>query len=535
MSWFNSRRSDVMALNGAVATSQPLAAQAGLNALRSGGNAVDAAVCAAATLCVVEPMSTGVGGDLFALVWSAADKKVFALNASGRSPLAANAADVKKRGLSAIPLTASEHAALAVSVPGQVAGWHDLLTRFGSQTLKTALRPAIEYAESGFPVSEIIAANWAQAAPKLQRHPSGAELLSNGSAPITGQTMRLPTLARTLRVIADGGADAFYKGELARRIADFTQKRGGWLTDADLADHRSEWVAPISVNYRGVDVWECPPNGQGLVTLLALNMLENFDVSDVEPQSAQRYHWLIEVTRRAFADGLAHIADPAFADIPLKKLLSKDYARAAEIDASRAANAPSAPAELGEDTVYVTVVDGEGNACSLISSLFYGFGTGLVAPETGVALQSRGALFSLDPRHPNYLQGGKRPYQTIIPALATHNGELWLSFGVMGGYQQPQGQLQVLSNMIDYGMAPQAALDALRYSVDVTGDGAASVEEGLPDDVFIDLQTRGHKLKRAKNYERLLFGGGQIVRRDPDSGVLTAASEPRKDGCAVGW
>ena len=537
MSYFRSRRSAVVARRGAVATSQPLAAQAGLKMLMDGGNAVDAAVAAAAALNVVEPGSTGIGGDMFALIWSKEARKVVALNGSGRSAAAANAEEVRKRGYHAVP-TEGKDAALAVSVPGTVDGWDTALRTCGRMTLKEVLQPAIHYAIEGYGVSEVIANGWKNVEAKLAARPSGQEMLPGGRAPRYGEIARLPTLGKTLQAISEGGRDAFYKGKVAEAIANFVQQERGWITTQDLAEHHSDWDVPISTDYRGVTVYECPPNGQGIAALIALNIAEGFDIHDMGVQSPDTYHHLIEAMRLGYADALQYVADPRVVEVPIGPLLSKKYAGRRRGLIRRGAAVPevSYGDPMGSsDTVYVTAVDGDGNACSLINSLYQGFGSGLVVPGFGIALQNRGALFSLDTRHPNYLQGRKRPFQTIIPAMATRGGEMWLSFGVMGGFQQPQGHLQVVSNMVDFGLDSQKALDALRFSVEVTGTGVVKLEEDVPDEVVTELRRRGHRVQLAAGYERTSFGGGQVIARDAETGVLTAGSEPRKDGAAVGW
>ena len=534
---FRSRRSAVVARNGAVATSQPLAAQAGLHILKDGGNAADAAVATAAALSVLEPMSTGVGGDLFALIWDARTRRVVALNGSGRSAMAANAAEVKQRGFRQIPAH-GPGSALAVSVPGTVDGWQTILESYGRMALRDVLAPAIDYALNGYGVSEIIAAFWQGSEGKLAARPSGAELLPGGRAPRYGEVVRLPELGRTLQAIAAGGRGAFYRGDLARRIADFVQSEGGWLAADDLAAHHSNWDEPIHTDYRGVTVWECPPNGQGIAALIALNIAEGFDIPNLGRQSADVYHYLIESMRLAFADALQYVADPRAVDVPIGPLLSKEYAarRREAIRPETALRGVTYGRPVSSaDTVYVTVVDGEGNACSFINSLYSRFGSGLVVPGTGIALQNRGALFSLDESHPNYLRGGKRPYQTIIPGLATRHGELWLSFGVMGDFQQPQGHLQVISNMVDFGLDPQQALDALRFRVEIDGEGKIKVESGLARKTVAELRRRGHEVEVLSGDQRTVLGGGQIIARDPETGVLIAGSEPRRDGAAVGW
>ena len=530
--YFDSRRSTVHARRGMVATSQPLAAIAGLRMLMEGGNAVDGAVAAAAVLSVVEPFYTGVGGDLFALVWMDKEKRVLALNASGPAPGAASIDELKNRGLTEVP----SFSPYAVTIPGTVDGWNTLLHTCGSMPLAHVLAPAIEYAEEGYPVSDIISWLWAGGMTQLSRHPSGAELMINGRAPRHGEVVRLPELARTLRTIAEGGPEAFYKGELAEKIATFVQDQGGWLSSNDLAAHTSTWDEPISTDYRGVTCWECPPNNHGLSALLALNIAEGFDIKGMGFQTPDTYHHLIEAMRLSFADALRYIADPRRALVPTGELLSKSYAekRRLNVQGDRAlTHIPPGNVIAGSDTVYVSCVDGQGNACSLINSLYDRFGTGLVVPGTGIALHNRGALFSLDPTHPNALEPGKRPYHTIMPAMATQNGELWLSFGVMGMFQQPQGHLQLLVNMVDFGLDPQAALNPLRFSVQLSG--GVALEEGLPQSTFEELKKRGHTVRLVEGYDRYIFGGGQIIQRDMDTGALRGGSEPRKDGCAIGW
>ena len=532
--FFNSRRSTVHATHGMVATSQPLAAMAGLRVLMDGGNAVDAAVATAATLNVVEPMSTGVGGDVFALIWKAADKEVLALNGSGRAPMAATIEDLQAKGHRRMPAFGP----LSVSVPGTVHGWEVLLKSEGTMTLADALAPAIDYAENGFPVSDIIGFQWKQQEDKLAALPSGQEMLVNGRAPREGDLMRLPTLARTLRAVAEGGSEAFYTGPIAAAMADFVQEQGGWLSEPDLAAHRSDWDEPISADYRGVTCWECPPNGQGIIALEALNIVEGFDVAGMGPQSVDRYHHLIEATRLGFADAFEYLADPRCAEVPIDGWISKEYARWRRtlIDPERAMDsAPYGRMVPGSDTVYISVIDGAGNACSLINSVFANFGSGLVAPGTGIVLHNRASLFSAVPGHPNALTGGKRPFHTIIPAMATRDGELWLSYGVMGGFMQPQGHLQVITNMVDFGMDAQDALNALRFQI--AGDGVW-LEGDVDQDVVTGLHRRGHRVNVMHGPQRGGaggMGGGQIISRDPDSGVLSGGSEPRKDGAAVGW
>ena len=532
--FFDSRRSTVHATNGMVATSQPLAAMAGLRVLMDGGNAVDAAVAAAATLNVVEPMSTGVGGDLFALVWKASDKQVVALNGSGRTPMAASIEDLRAKGHHRMPPVGP----LSISVPGTVHGWETLLSSEGTMALSDVLKPAIRYAEDGFPVSDIIAFQWRRQEGKLAALASGQELLKDGRGPREGELMKMPTLAGTLRTISEGGSAAFYKGPIATAMADFVQEQGGWLAEADLASHHSDWDEPIKTDYRGVTCWECPPNGQGIIALEALNIAEGFDIAGMGPQSADRYHHLAEATRLGFADAFEYLADPRSVEVPTAAWASKEYAakRRALIKSDRAmVTAPYGKMVPGSDTVYISVIDGAGHACSLINSVFANFGSGLVIPGTGIVMHNRAALFQMNPEHPNALAGGKRPFHTIIPAMATRDDELWLSYGVMGGFMQPQGHLQVISNMVDFGMDSQGALDALRFQV--VGD-ELWMEGDVANSVVDDLHRRGHRVNVMHGPQRGGaggMGGGQIISRDPESGVLSGGSEPRKDGAAVGW
>ena len=537
MTYFQSRRSAVTARRAIVATSQPLAAQIGLRVLMDGGHAVDAAVATSAALGVVEPHMTGIGGDLFALVWDAGEGAVAALNASGRAGRAASAEDLRRRGWRSMP-EEGEGVGASVTVPGTVDGWTALLDRYGRKSLAELLAPAIELARDGFVVSEVIAAIWQDAESRLKRLPSRSELLKDGRAPRFGELVQLPALGATLQLVAEGGRDAFYEGTLASRCAEYVRRHGGCLSAEDFATHHSTWDDPISTGYRGTRVWECPPNGQGLAALMALNIAEGFDVAAMGPQSADRYHYLIESMRLSFADAFRYVADPLRVRVPTGDLLSKAWAgrRRALIRARRAlADVDSGDPGGAGDTVYLAVVDREGNACSLINSLYADFGSGLVVPGTGMALQNRGAGFSLDPDHPNALAGGKRPYHTIIPALATRGGELWLSFGVMGGHQQPQGHLQVISNLVDFEMEPQRALDALRFRIDITGSGEVGLEAGVSPGLVRALKARGHRIRIFDGYERSLFGGGQVIARNPQTGALIAGSEPRIDGAAVGW
>lgn len=529
---FPSRRSAVLATRGMVATSQPLAALEGLRVLMAGGNAADAAVTVAAMLSVVEPMSTGVGGDCFALVYwnSSSGGEVFALNGSGRAPAAFGLDEARRLGLWHIP----PDSALAVTVPGAVRGWEALLRRFGTMTLAQCLAPAIRAAEQGFAVTPVIARDWRNAARKLARDPEAARVYL--PAPRAGEIHRQPDLARTLRAIAEGGADAFYRGPIARAIAACIQAHGGYMSPDDLAAHTADWGPPIGTTYRGVQVLEHPPNGQGLAALVALNILEGYDIGGMGYWDAARWHAMIEAVRLGLAEALAHVADPAFADVPVERLLSRDHA-----DALRARICPDAALDLtvpsaaaSRDTVYISVVDGAGNAVSFINSLFQPFGSGIVAPGTGICLHNRGASFRLEPGHPNALAGGKRPYHTIIPALALRDGRLWLCFGVMGAFMQPQGHVQVLVNMVDFGLDPQAALDAPRFRVDEQGSRRVDVETTAPLGLRKALVALGHDVRPAALGESF-FGGGQVIAVDSETGALWGGSDPRKDGCAMGW
>ncbi len=533
---FNSRRSTVMARNGMVAASQPLAAMAGLRMLMNGGHAVDAAVATAAALNVLEPAATGVGGDAFALIWQAKDKKVYALNGSGRAPAAASIADLTAQGLDQIPNTS----AYSVTVPGAVSAWQAVLDTFGHMPMSEVLKPAIAYASKGYPVPEVTSSFWLSGVPRLSAQPSGAELLLHGDAPKAGQVMKIPTLARSLEALAEGGAEAFYHGPLAQKITSYVQEMGGWLTLQDMAQHSADWVEPAYTDYRGVRCWECPPNTQGLHVLMALNIAAGYDIASMGYQSAETYHHLIESMRLSLADGTYHITDPKTMRVSAQHLLSKEYARQQRqrIRPDRALeNVTAGLPQRGSDTVYFSCVDGEGNACSFINSVYSGFGSGLVAPGTGIALQSRGASFSLDADHPNALEPHKRPFHTLIPGLATKNNELWLSYGVMGTVQQAQGHFQVLLNMIDFGLDPQAALNAPRFSIQFDG---SSYGDGTFLEDLVEAQTvrtligKGHDIVVHEPHV-LLFGGGQIIERNPETGVLQAGSEPRMDGAAVGW
>ncbi len=533
---FTSRRSPVLTTGAMVATSQPLAAHAGLDIIRQGGTAADAAIATAAVLNVVEPMSTGIGGDCFALYYERSSGSITALNGSGRAPSALTLEDLRSEGMTVFP----DRHPHTVTVPGTVRGWADLLEKHGRMSLAEVLAPAIHYAENGYPVSPVIAKSWRRLATVFRSVDAPHDFLPGGNPPGTGSIVKLPSLARTFRAIAEGGPDAFYTGPITEAIATRVQSAGGRMTLEDLASHTSTWDTPISVDYRGVQVYECPPNGQGLAALLALNILQGLAGAPLHRiQSTARLHLMIEAMRLAFADARHYVADPEFAPAPLDFLLSEAYAsqRRALISQERANQEQVHGVPIaGSDTVYLTVVDTEGNACSFINSLYMGFGSGLIARDTGVVLQNRGALFSLDPAHPNRLEANKRPYHTIIPGMATKDGELFASFGVMGGFMQPQGHLQIISALIDADMDPQAALDRPRFCI-LGGEasGKVALEKGIDVDVMAYLAALGHDVVPVGDADRALFGGGQIIVRYPDTGVLWGGSDPRKDGAAAAF
>lgn len=516
-----------------VASSQPLASQVGLEVLKRGGNAVDASIAMAAVLNVTEPMMTGVGGDAFMLVYWSKTKELKGLNASGRAPRALSLDYFAEKKITRMPQFGME----SITVPGAFDGWVTLLEKYGTMKLPDLLSPAIDYAENGFPVMEKTAEDWNSEVAKLKQSSAAAtNYLIDGRAPRAGEIFRQPNLARTLRTLARGGRDAFYKGEIAKAIVDYCQKNGGYLSLADLAAQKSEWVEPISTNYRGYTVYEIPPNGQGLTALLALNILEGFDLAALSAQPDRYYHTLIEATKLAFADRDRYIADPAFSKVPVAELLSKEYAakRRALIDPNKALDSP-APGKIndGSDTTYFSVVDKDGNAVSFINSLFDAFGSGIVAGDTGIVLQNRGSSFSLERTHPNHLEPGKRPFHTIIPAMVFKDNKLFMSFGVMGGGIQPQGHVQVLVNLIDLGMGLQQALDAPRYRY-ISGREVL-LEDEIPATVIERLIRMGHQRASPPGLLRQSMGGGQAIMIDPRNGTLMGASDPRKDGLAIGY
>lgn len=546
---FTSRRSPVYSRRGIVATSQPLATAAGIEVLSKGGNAADAAVAAAAALNVTEPTSTGIGGDMFALYFDAQTKQVTALNGSGRAPSALTLDRLKREGLLADSLPF--YHPHTVTVPGACAGWCDLIEKQGSFSMSDILAPAIRLADEGFPVAPITAHFWARGADRqLKSALNGGELTIDGGAPKAGEIFRNKGLAKTFKLVAEQGAVGFYQGSVAESIVAVIKEAGGCMSAQDLASHVSTWESPISVDYRGLRVYECPPNGQGITALIALNILEGFDLASMDLLSPEKMHLMIEAMRLAFADAKWYVSDPAFAKIPMNELLSKEYAnqRRKLIDMKRATIDPQRGSPVNASgTVYLSVVDGMGNACSFINSNYMGFGTGIVPKGWGFTLQNRGHNFSLDPNHPNVLAPNKRPYHTIIPAMVTRlpsplrrgvggevEGEtLYASYGVMGGFMQPQGHVQVLSALHDAGLDPQSALDLPRFCLDAeSAGGKVDIEEGMPLATVNALREMGHPLNEVSGYERAVFGRGQVILRDHETGVLCGGSDPRADGYA---
>lgn len=534
-------RSEAIARHGMVATSHTLATLAAVEILKKGGTAVDAAIAANACLAFLEPTSCGLGGDLFAIVWWNADQRLYGLNGSGRAPQGLTLEDLRRMGLERMP----ERGPLPVTVPGCVDGWFELHRRFGKLPMSEVLAPAIRYASEGAPVPPVIARYWKSGESLGRIYPEfAATFLIEGKAPEAGQVFRNPDLARTLQLLAEEGRDAFYRGEIARRIDEYCRRVGCYLRLEDLEAHTSTWIDPVSTNYRGYDVWELPPNGQGIAVLQMLNLLEAFDLRSMGHNSADYLHHLIEAKKLAFADRARYYADPEFADVPVERLISKEYAaeRRKLLDPRRAADIVFAgdPRLAEGDTIYLTAADRDRNMVSLIQSNYLGFGSGLVPDGCGFGLQDRGALFSLDPHHANAYAPGKRPFHTIIPGFVTKNGKPWLSFGVMGGDMQPQGHVQVLLNLIEFGMSPQEAGDAPRFrhggSSSPTGDfmldgGFVALESGIPPEVQRELVRRGHQVRFVVGG----FGGYQAILYDADHDVYWGASESRKDGCALGY
>src|SRR5688572_93436 len=544
-------RSEVYAPHAMAATSHPLATQIALDVMKQGGSAVDAAIAANAALGLMEPTGNGVGGDLFAIVWDPKTKKLYCYNGSGRSPKSLTLAEFQRRGLTDIPA----HGPLPVTVPGTVDAWFALHGRFGRKPIADDLAPAIRYAREGHPVHEVIAYYWGRSVPSLSKWPGFTEqftVVDDGKrrGPRTGETWKNPNLASTLEKIAQGGRDAFYKGDIARTIDAYFKANGGFLGYEDLAAHQGEWVEPVSTNYRGYDVWELPPNGQGIAALQILNLLEPYDLKSYGFGSPEHVHLFVEAKKLAFADRARWYADPAFQagidhDALVGKLISPEYAarRRALIDPERAAKAVDAGAALNQgDTIYLTVADADGMMVSLIQSNYRGMGSGMLVPGLGFIFQDRGEQFVLADGHPNSFEPGKRPFHTIIPAFLTKDGKPWVSFGVMGGAMQPQGHAQIVMNLVDFGMNLQEAGDAPRIHHDgstepqghvtamATG-GVLNLENGFPQETIRALQRMGHRLEWADGP----YGGYQAIARDPVTGVYAGASESRKDGQAAGY
>lgn len=534
-------RSEVIACQGMVAASQPLAAQIGIDILKKGGSAVDAAIAVNAALGLMEPSGSGIGGDLFAIVWDSKTAKLYGINSSGPAPAGIDIAYFQKKGIKKMPATGP----LPWTVPGCVAGWFALHGKFGKLPMREVLAPAIAYAEEGFPLSELIAHYWQRSLQAFSGYENFQKLYApQGKVPRKGDVFRNPELAATYRLLARGGRDIFYRGELAKKIVAYSKQVGGFFSEKDFAGFQPEWIAPMSVNYRGYDVWELPPNGQGLAVLQMLQMLENFDLKAMGHNSAAYLHTLIEIKKIVYEDRARFYADPRFAKIDYSTLISPAYAkRRLQLFRPERSNkiVPAGDPRLAKgDTVYLTVVDKNFNAVSLIQSNYVGFGSGMVPDGLGFCLQDRGALFNLEPGHPNSLAPGKRPFHTIIPGFVTRNGEPQFSFGVMGGDMQPQGHVQVLCNIIDFAMNLQEAGDAPRFrhagssepdGSMMTDGGLVLLESGIAPEVIRDLLNRGHKVSKSSGE----FGGYQGIWLDLERRILIGASESRKDGCAIGY
>lgn len=532
-------RSEVIAQNGMAATSHPLATQAALDILRRGGNAIDAAIAANAVLGVVEPTGSGIGGDLFAIIWSADKKKLYGLNASGRSPRSLRLDHFKDMGLEKIPA----YGPLPVSVPGCVDGWYEMHEAFGKLPMATVLKPAIDYARGGFPVTEVIAFYLERGTNLLKSYPNISDVyMPGGKAPAKGEIFRNPQLASTLEKIVKGGRNEFYRGTIARTIGDFMKSQGGFLTFDDMSRHRSEWIEPVGTSYRGYDVWELPPNGQGIAALQMLNILEGYDIQSMGFGSAEYIHLFTEAKKLAFEDRAKYYSDPAFTNIPVERLISKPYAaeRRKLINRDRAALRFDAGKFDSDNTIYLTVADKYGNMVSLIQSNYRGMGSGMSPTGLGFVLQNRGELFSLSEGHNNVYAPGKRPFHTIIPAFITKGGKPWISFGVMGGDMQPQGHVQIVVNLIDFKMNLQEAGDAPRIyhagSSEPTGaimtdGGTLFLESGFRWEEIQTLLRKGHKIQ----WNLGGFGGYQAILWDEKNKVFYGASESRKDGQAAGY
>ena len=534
-----STRSEVIAENGMVATSHPLATQIGIDILKKGGNAVDAAIAANAAIGLMEPTGNGIGGDLFAIIWIENNKKLYGLNASGRSPKNLKLEYFKNNGFSKIPA----YGPLPVSVPGCVDGWFEMHEKFGNLNMKQILEPAINYAENGFPVSELVSYYLGISAKNFGKYPNFNETyLINGFSPKKGQIFKNKDLANTLRIISDKGRSGFYEGKIATIMSDFIIDQGGFLSYEDLKKHKSDWIEPVSTNYRGYDVWELPPNGQGIAALQILNLLEKFDIKSLGFGSAEYIHHFVEAKKIAFADRAKYYADMDFNEIPVDYLISKEYAnkRRDEINPTRAARSVKAGEIENGDTIYLTVADKDGNMVSLIQSNYRGMGSGMVPPGLGFMLQDRGELFSLDKDHYNVYEPEKRPFHTIIPAFITKDNKPYISFGLMGGAMQPQGHAQIVINLIDFGMNLQEAGDAPRIrhvsNQQPTGGemfdgGELSLESGFDYKEIRKLMKYGHKVI----FSLGSFGGYQAIMYDNELGVYFGASESRKDGGAMGY
>ena len=534
-----STRSEVIAENGMVATSHPLATQIGIDILKKGGNAVDAAIAANAAIGLMEPTGNGIGGDLFAIIWIENNKKLYGLNASGRSPKNLKLEYFKNNGFSKIPA----YGPLPVSVPGCVDGWFEMHEKFGNLNMKQILEPAINYAENGFPLSELVSYYLEISAKNFGKYPNFNETyLINGFSPKKGQIFKNKDLANTLKIISEKGRSGFYEGKIAKIMSDFIINQGGFLSYEDLKNHKSDWIEPVSTNYRGYDVWELPPNGQGIAALQMLNLLEKFDIKSMGFGSAEYIHHFVEAKKIAFADRAKYYADMDFNDIPVDFLISKEYAdgRRDEIKPTRAARSVKAGEIENGDTIYLTVADKDGNMVSLIQSNYRGMGSGMVPPGLGFMLQDRGELFSLDEDHYNVYEPEKRPFHTIIPAFITKDNKPYISFGLMGGAMQPQGHAQIVINLIDFGMNLQEAGDAPRIrhvsNQQPTGGemfdgGELSLESGFDYEEIRKLMKYGHKVI----FSLGSFGGYQAIMYDNELGVYFGASESRKDGSAIGY
>jgi len=532
-------RSEVIAANGMAATSQPLATQVAIDILKKGGNAIDAAIAANAMLGLVEPTGSGIGGDLFAIIWSAEKNKLYGLNASGRSPRSLKLEYFKENGYEFIP----SRGPLPVSVPGCVDGWFEMHEMFGRLTMKDILQPAISYAREGFPVSEVIAYYLASNVKALEEYPNIKEVYApGGKVPAKGEIFKNPYLANTLEKIVKGGRNEFYRGSIAKEIAAFMKKQGGFLSYDDLSRHHSEWIEPVKTNYRGYEVWELPPNGQGIAALQILNILEGYDIASMGFGSAEYVHLFTEAKKIAFEDRAKYYTDPLFEKVPVDQLISKKYAaeRRKLINPERAGRVFDAGMIEAGNTIYLTVADKYGNMVSLIQSNYRGMGSGMCPTGLGFILQDRGEMFSLAPGHANVYAPGKRPFHTIIPAFITKNGKPWISFGVMGGDMQPQGHVQIVCNIIDFKMNLQEAGDAPRIyhtgSSEPTGEqmtdgGILHLESGFRTEVIQKLMSMGHRIQGNLGG----FGGYQAIMWDEKNKVFYGASESRKDGQAAGY